>query len=116
MITSGERDPPPKSEGLRRRPAGDRHCDVAARDVDLELDGALEISQLERALGSRLLDDEEEDRRHYHTVGGLAMFVLRRIPRTGDTFVHAGQRFEVMDMDGNRVDRVLVTPRAESQC
>jgi putative hemolysin len=32
------------------------------------------------------------------------------VPRTGDTFDRSGFRFEIVDMDGNRVDRVLVTP------
>ena len=60
------------------------------------------------ALGTTLLDDES--RRAYHTVGGLAMFVLGRIPRVGDVFGREGIGFEIVDMDGNRVDRVLVTP------
>ena len=43
----------------------------------------------------------DEDPEQYHTLG--------RVPRTGDTFVQHGYRFEVVDMDGNRVDRVLAT-------
>jgi putative hemolysin len=37
------------------------------------------------------------------------MAALRRVPRTGDVFERRGHRFEVVDMDGNRVDRVLVS-------
>ncbi|HXW07474.1 MAG TPA: transporter associated domain-containing protein [Vicinamibacterales bacterium] len=51
-----------------------------------------------------------EDRQHYHTIGALAMLALGRVPRTGDVFERAGRRFGVIDMDGNRVDRVLVSP------
>jgi putative hemolysin len=40
------------------------------------------------------------------------MAVLGRVPRTGDVFVRAGYRFEIVDMDGNRVDRVWVRPNA----
>ena len=57
-----------------------------------------------------VLDKEGEDRAHYHTLGGLVMLALGRVPRTGDVFERAEHRFEVVDMDGNRVDRVLVSP------
>jgi putative hemolysin len=72
------------------------------------LDGALDLAALVRTL----TDDSivsEEDRQHYHTLGGLAMVSLRRVPRTGDVFERGHHRFEIVDMDGNRVDRVLVT-------
>ena len=55
-----------------------------------------------------LIDDA--DRQPYHTLGGLAMVSLGRVPRTGDIFERRRFRFEIVDMDGNRVDRVLVTP------
>jgi putative hemolysin len=42
-------------------------------------------------------------------VGGLVMSALRRIPREGDAFETSGVRLEVVDMDGRRVDKVLVT-------
>jgi len=58
---------------------------------------------------SLLSDDEGQ---HYHTLGGLAMAALGRVPRTGDVFERRGYRFEVVDMDGNRVDRVLVSRAA----
>jgi putative hemolysin len=38
------------------------------------------------------------------------MRALGRVPRTGDVFEQQGFRFEIVDMDGNRVDRLLVTP------
>jgi putative hemolysin len=40
---------------------------------------------------------------------GLVMLALGPVPRTGDVCERAGYRFEVVDMDGNRVDRVLVS-------
>jgi putative hemolysin len=46
----------------------------------------------------------------YQTVSGLVMQQLGRIPSTGDRFAWGGFRFEVVDMDGHRVDKVLVTP------
>lgn len=72
------------------------------------IDGAVEVSQMELQLDWRLLIDEDE-RQHYQTLGGLAMFALGRVPRIGDVFERSGCRFEVVDMDGHRVDRVLVS-------
>ena len=46
--------------------------------------------------------------RDYHTLAGLALERLRRLPRAGDGFEYAGWRFEVVDMDGRRIDKVLV--------
>jgi putative hemolysin len=53
----------------------------------------------------------DEDRQHFHTLGGLAMVALGRVPRTGDVFERGDYRFEVVDMDGNRVDRILASRR-----
>jgi putative hemolysin len=50
-----------------------------------------------------------EDEAVYHTLGGLVMAQLGRVPRTADYFEWEGFRFEVVDMDGNRVDKVLVS-------
>jgi putative hemolysin len=90
--------------------APDVDPDVVTRaDGTLLVDGGVEIHQLARRLDATLADAEP---RHYHTLGGLAMDVLGRIPRVGDLFERAGHRFEIVDMDGNRVDRLLVTPAA----
>ncbi|MDD2743560.1 MAG: hemolysin family protein [Rhodocyclaceae bacterium] len=60
-----------------------------------------------------ILDIEDdlpgEDERAFHTLGGFIMHALGRIPAPTDHFSAAGWRFEVMDMDGNRVDKVLVS-------
>ena len=45
----------------------------------------------------------------YHTIAGFVMARLGHIPRTADTFEWGGFRFEVVDMDGRRVDKVMVT-------
>ncbi len=50
----------------------------------------------------------------YHTVGGFVMARLGRVPECADTFTWGGVRFEVMDMDGRRVDKVMVTPAPET--
>jgi putative hemolysin len=72
------------------------------------MDGGLDLHTVLRTIDTEsLLSDEEAQ--HCHTLGGLAMAALRRVPRTGDVFERRGHRFEVVDMDGNRVDRVLVS-------
>jgi putative hemolysin len=43
-------------------------------------------------------------------VGGMVMDNLGRVPATGDRFDWEGYTFEVLDMDGRRVDKVLITP------
>lgn len=90
--------------------ADEEQAVVVRPDGSLLVDGAVEIDTLETRLDTTLLSDN--DRRHYHTVGGLAMFTLARVPRVGDRFECAGYQFEIVDMDGNRVDRVLVTSLA----
>jgi putative hemolysin len=49
-----------------------------------------------------------EDENAFNTLGGLVMYVLGRIPVVADHFEVAGCRFEVVDMDKNRVDKVLL--------
>lgn len=46
----------------------------------------------------------------YQTLGGMIMMSVGRIPRETDVVLWQGWRFEVIDMDGRRVDKVLVTP------
>lgn len=83
---------------------------VQREDGSWLVDGAVEAGQLETYLRTTLVADD--DRQHYRTVGGLAMYALGRVPRIGDMFERGGCRFEVVDMDGHRVDRVLVSARA----
>jgi putative hemolysin len=49
-------------------------------------------------------------RRDYHTVAGFALAKLGRFPRLGEAFETSGWRFEVVDIDGRRVDKVLAQP------
>ena len=52
----------------------------------------------------------------YHTLAGLLLALLRRVPRQGDRIVYGGWRFEVLAMDGRRVDKVIAgrEPAAEA--
>lgn len=83
--------------------------DVVRRgDGSWLVDGTVTIERLKDVLEIReALPDEEED--FYDTVGGFVVTQLGRIPQPADGFEWNGIRFEVMDMDGHRVDKVLVS-------
>ena len=49
-----------------------------------------------------------ENEKNFSTLGGFIMYKLNRIPKTGDKIDYESYRFEVVDMDGKRVDKVLV--------
>ena len=89
---------------------GEEPTIVRRDDGSWLLDGTLNIDAVSRTLRADALVSEE-DRQHYHTLGGLAMLALGRVPRIGDVFDRGDYRFEVVDMDGNRVDRVLASRR-----
>jgi putative hemolysin len=69
------------------------------------LDGMLPNDEFKEIFNLRHLPAEEE----YETLGGFVMTQMGRIPQAADRFEWNGLRLEVMDMDGNRVDKVLVT-------
>ncbi|HWQ45216.1 MAG TPA: hemolysin family protein [Longilinea sp.] len=71
------------------------------------LDGLLPIDELKELI--ELDDLPDETRVGYQTVGGLVMSQLGTIPTAGQHFEWYGFRFEVVDMDGRRVDKVLLT-------
>jgi putative hemolysin len=72
------------------------------------VDGSLDINDFDDRIGSKLLGSDEQ--RQYHTMAGFVIHVLERIPKASDHFDWQGYRFEVMDMDGKRVDKILVVP------
>jgi putative hemolysin len=92
---------------------GEEPSIVQRADGSWLIDGGLDLDTVLRTLDTDLLASDE-DRQHYHTLGGLAMLVLGRVPRTGDGFQRSGFRFEIVDMDGNRVDRVLVSRASDT--
>ena len=91
---------------------GEEPSIVRREDGSWLLDGALDLDTVLRTLDAEALLSDH-DRQHYHTLGGLAMLALGRVPRTGDLFQRGAYRFEIVDMDGNRVDRVLVSRTPE---
>ena len=71
-------------------------------------DGEMSMERLTDELGIKGTLPGEETHR-FHTVGGFVMYMLGKIPAPADSFEIDGWRFEVMDMDKNRVDKVLVS-------
>lgn len=49
------------------------------------------------------------DRNQYETIAGFAIYKLKRLPKRTDAFIHEGYKFEVLDLDGVRVEQLLVT-------
>ncbi|MBD2176208.1 HlyC/CorC family transporter [Pseudanabaena sp. FACHB-1998] len=91
-------------------PSNDRQGDPDAKqreDGSWLIDGMVSSDRLKEILEVEDLPYEEE--RNYHTLGGLMMTYLRHIPMVGEHFTWETMRFEVVDMDGNRVDKVLVS-------
>ena len=80
---------------------------VRREDGSWLMDASMTLQRFRDVLDLRgSLPAEEEDT--YHTLAGFVITQLGRIPRAGDTFNWGDYRFEVVDMDGNRVDKVIV--------
>ena len=87
----------------------DAGSDIVKReDGSFLIDGGLSIDRFKQALG---IEEElpEEDTGTYNTLAGFVMLQLGRVPQVADHFEWGGLRVEVVDMDRNRVDRLLVT-------
>jgi putative hemolysin len=79
---------------------------VRREDGSWLVDGSVGLERLKQVL--EIDELPEQDERGFHTVGGFAMHSLGRIPTVADHFEASGYRFEVVDMDRNRVDKLLV--------
>jgi len=106
MITQGD---------LLQELAGDEGTDqpgmVQREDGSWLVDAPMSVDEFRERMG--LPDRREEERTEFRTVGGLVVTVLGRFPQVGEHTEVEGLRIEVVDMDGYRVDKVLVTRTAE---
>lgn len=98
-------------------PTSDIHeeLDIVVReDGSWLIDGSVTIERMKAVLD---INDElpGEEENAFNTLGGFVMYFLGHIPRVADNFEAAAYRFEVMDMDKNRVDKVLVARKISSQ-
>lgn len=71
------------------------------------LDGHIPVPELKDRLAMATVP--EEGRGRYHTLSGLMMLLTGRLPRVAETVEWAGWRFEIVDMDGKTIDKVLAT-------
>ena len=93
---------------------GDLHADdssasddaIQREDGSWLLDGRIAVDRVSTLL--KLEQSLASAEFGYATLGGLVLDRVGHVPRTGEHFEGKGLRFEVVDMDGNRVDRVLV--------
>jgi putative hemolysin len=77
---------------------------VRRQDGSWLVDGRQRIADMERTIGAHGLIDEE-----YTTAAGLVLHQMGRIPGVGDVIEFNGYRFEVVDLDGRRIDKIMVT-------
>jgi putative hemolysin len=84
---------------------GDDQWAVARDDGSWLIEGMIPVPELKDLLKLKALPEEER----YHTLSGMLMVLLGRLPQTSDRVAWERWRFEVVDMDGKRVDKVLAT-------
>ncbi len=84
---------------------------VLRQDGTWIVDAMLDIDETKKSLG---VEDDlpGEDENRFTTLGGFMLFTLGHIPREGEKFQWDRFEFEVIDMDRQRIDKVLITPRA----
>lgn len=80
---------------------------IGRADGSWFLDGIIPIPELKDRLELKTVPEEELGR--YNTLSGMMMLLLQRLPKTGDTVEWQGWKFEVADMDGRRIDKVLAS-------
>ena len=80
-----------------------RHDVEEGEEPDL-VSGAASADVLADRLGLNMPHD-----RDYSTVAGFALSVLKHLPETGETFAHDGWKFEVVDMDGRKIDKLIAS-------
>jgi putative hemolysin len=83
---------------------------VQRKDGSWLVDGMLAVDEFMEYFHINDLPDRE--RGLYQTLGGMVMSTLGRVPKSGDAFDWKGLHIEVADMDGLRVDKVMITPLA----
>jgi putative hemolysin len=88
-------------------PAADDAWAIKRDDGSWLFDGLIPVPELKDRL--ELKELPEEDRGRYNTLAGMVMLLLGRLPQTTDSVEWEGWRFEVVDLDGKRVDKVLAT-------
>lgn len=86
---------------------------VQREDGSWLIDGLIPIPELKDRL--KLREAPEEERGRYNTLSGMVMLLLGRVPRTADSVQWESWRFEIVDMDGKRIDKILATSIASPE-
>lgn len=86
---------------------GDESWIVEREDGSLLLDGMLAVPELKDRLQLKTVPQESEGR--YNTLAGMIMWITEHLPKVGDVVTWEAWRFEIVDMDGRRIDKVLVS-------
>ncbi|CCQ62323.1 Hemolysins and related proteins containing CBS domains [Crocosphaera watsonii WH 0401] len=84
---------------------------VRREDGSWLMDGTVAVDEFKKVFRLKMIPGEKQG--NFHTLGGFVITYLGKIPKAADSFNWKGLKFEVMDMDGNRVDKVLVMPISE---
>jgi len=82
---------------------------IKREDGTYLIDGLVPIDKFKEYFHIRKIPDERSG--VFHTVGGFMMHKLGHIPASGDKLEWGDYRFEIMDMDGNRIDKILIAPK-----
>ncbi|WP_198650112.1 hemolysin family protein [Zobellella maritima] len=84
---------------------------VARNDNSWLVEGLTPLADVMRVLSIDSFPDDE----NYETIAGFMMFMLRKIPKRTDFVLHAGYKFEVVDIDSYKIDQLLVTRVGQSE-
>ena len=96
-------------ETSHEQPQSSHHAaNVPAPDAVISLEGTASVDEIKDMLGLRSLPEEGS----YHTLGGLLLALLRRVPAVGDKVAYDGWLFEVLEVEGRRVARVRASRQA----
>ena len=88
------------------QPSSRQQISPARDDGSLLIDGGCPVDELGDRLGILVPADHS-----YHTVAGFVLDQMKRLPRIGESFNYGLWRFEVVDIDGTRIDKLLATPQ-----
>ena len=108
IITSG--DILEAITGVFQEDDSDEPAFVQREDGSYLVAGWMPIDEFVDEMGIRLAEDPD-----FETVAGFVIDRLKRLPTLGDSFTAGNWRFEVIDLDGRRVDKLLVTPVGEAE-
>lgn len=86
-------------------PTDDTQQIVKHKDGSWRIEGATPVEDVERLLSTGKMPDDES----YETMAGFLMYMLRSVPKLSDRVTFAGYRFEVVDMEGARVNQIIAT-------